>query len=119
MTGGPGAGKGTICTKLAQELGLEHVCVGDLLRAEIERYENDCPTLKPVKQAMDDGRLAPIGAIGMVLMDKLCETKQAVVLLDGFPRSPEQMKMFQRYVSCLHQASLILFNLGCKSRRNC
>ncbi|KAL2000914.1 hypothetical protein VTN02DRAFT_2468 [Thermoascus thermophilus] len=94
--GGPGAGKGTICARLAQELGLAHVCVGDLLRAEMERCGNDYPALKPVKQAMEEGRLAPIWAIRMVLMDKLCETKRTVVLLDGFPRSLEQMEMFQR-----------------------
>ncbi|KAL2005906.1 hypothetical protein VTN00DRAFT_10399 [Thermoascus crustaceus] len=94
---GPGVGKGIICARLAQELGLTHICVGDLLRAEIERYGNGCPALKPAKQAIEDGRLAPIGAIRTVLMDKLCETKQSVVLLDGFPRSLKQMEMFERY----------------------
>ena len=34
VLGGPGAGKGTICSMLAIKYGHVHLSVGDLLRAE-------------------------------------------------------------------------------------
>lgn len=94
--GGPGAGKGTLCTRLAQEMGLAHVCVGDLLRAAIERSD-EFEAREQVQRAMKEGKLAPVGAIRTVL-EKALQT-QSVVLLDGFPRSLEQMSMFEEFVS--------------------
>ncbi|KAL1983478.1 hypothetical protein VTN96DRAFT_10299 [Rasamsonia emersonii] len=92
--GGPGAGKGTLCTRLAQEMGLAHVCVGDLLRAAIERSD-EFEAREQVQRAMKEGKLAPVGAIRTVL-EKALQT-QSVVLLDGFPRSLEQMSMFEEF----------------------
>lgn len=37
VIGGPGVGKGTQCSRLAVDLGLEHISVGDLLRKESQR----------------------------------------------------------------------------------
>ena len=35
ILGGPGAGKGTQCKKLSDELGFVHLSAGDLLRNEV------------------------------------------------------------------------------------
>jgi hypothetical protein len=37
VLGGPGAGKGTQCTRLVQNFGYVHLSAGDLLRAERQR----------------------------------------------------------------------------------
>ena len=34
-SGGPGSGKGTQCSKIAEEFGFAHLSAGDLLRKEI------------------------------------------------------------------------------------
>jgi adenylate kinase family enzyme len=34
VIGGPGAGKGTLCARLARECNYKHLSAGDLLRAE-------------------------------------------------------------------------------------
>ena len=34
VTGGPGAGKGTQCSKIVENFGYVHLSAGDLLRAE-------------------------------------------------------------------------------------
>jgi adenylate kinase family enzyme len=36
ILGGPGAGKGTQCTRLAQDNGWVHISIGDVLRDEVE-----------------------------------------------------------------------------------
>jgi adenylate kinase family enzyme len=51
------------------------------------------------QEAMQDGKLAPVDLIGRVLDQALRESKSVVVLLDGFPRSLEQMTMFKDNVS--------------------
>ncbi|KAJ9194783.1 hypothetical protein DTO164E3_7204 [Paecilomyces variotii] len=84
--GGPGAGKGTICARLAHDLGLLHVCVGDLLR--------DDPHLIDMEDAMREGRLMPNYVVANALGKELSRTT-GPVLLDGFPRSQDQMMMFQ------------------------
>jgi len=35
VVGGPGAGKGTQCTKIKEAMGFHHYSTGDLLRAEV------------------------------------------------------------------------------------
>lgn len=35
LSGGPGSGKGTQCTKIVKNFGLTHLSAGDLLRREI------------------------------------------------------------------------------------
>ncbi|KAL1862221.1 hypothetical protein Plec18170_001046 [Paecilomyces lecythidis] len=84
--GGPGAGKGTICARLAHDLGLLHVCVGDLLR--------DDPDLNEMEDAMREGKLVPNYVVANALGRELSKTT-GPVLLDGFPRSQDQMMMFQ------------------------
>ncbi|KAJ9226033.1 hypothetical protein DTO207G8_97 [Paecilomyces variotii] len=88
--GGPGAGKGTICARLAHDLGLLHVCVGDLLR--------DDPHLIDMEDAMREGRLMPNYVVANALGKELSRTT-GPVLLDGFPRSQDQMMMFQHDTS--------------------
>ena len=35
VLGGPGSGKGTLCSKLVEDHGFVHLSAGDLLRAEV------------------------------------------------------------------------------------
>jgi len=37
ITGGPGSGKGTQCTRIVEKFGLVHLSTGDLLRAEVKK----------------------------------------------------------------------------------
>jgi UMP-CMP kinase len=47
VLGGPGAGKGTMCAKLVEDFGFEHLSAGDLLRAE--RKKGAHTTISPTK----------------------------------------------------------------------
>lgn len=55
-----------------------------------------------MQQAMLEGKLAPVEAIRTVLDQELRRIKSVAVLLDGFPRSLEQMTMFEDSVSLVY-----------------
>ena len=98
--GGPGVGKGTQCTRLVTDLGITHLSVGDLLRIEADKIL--------AKQEIDivafmrDGKLVPKEIVQGVLEDAVVFNVRAgktQILLDGFPRSMDQKKLFEARVS--------------------
>ena len=100
LAGGPGVGKGTQCTKLASDLGAAHLSVGDLLRREaskvLEKHGID------ILAHMRDGKLVPKEIVQGVLEDDLVlniKAGKTRILLDGFPRSMDQMNLFEASVS--------------------
>lgn len=97
IPGGPGAGKGTICRKLARDLRLAHVCVGDLLRTAMENGTLDEEAKSQVQEAIQQGGLAPWSIILKVIHAEEVDI-DAPILLDGFPRSLEQMNAYEKSV---------------------
>lgn len=106
-TGGPGVGKGTQCSRLAADLNLMHVSLGDLLRASADG-SLDSSTAELVKYHMRDGTLVPSEQVVRILQDhiksKLAEGRQRF-LLDGFPRSMDQHCHFEKQVRLHEQLS--------------
>ena len=99
VVGGPGVGKGTQCALAAEEFGFEHISVGHLLRVE-----QNSPGSK-FKDFISDSIRKSVVVPAMLTM-KLLETKlesaqaqgKAGILLDGFPRSAEQLEAFEQAV---------------------
>ncbi|KAL2057377.1 hypothetical protein ABVK25_002430 [Lepraria finkii] len=96
VIGGPGVGKGTQCTRLAQDLKLVHISVGDLLRKEAEKsldgQEFD------IKAIMGHASLVPHTYVHDVLQRCLVQhlkDGRSDFLIDGFPRSKEQAQFFK------------------------
>ncbi len=88
LIGPPGAGKGTQGTRLAERLGLEHIAVGDILRAEVDAGS---PLGAEAAGYMRRGELVPDGVILGLLRPRLEAAVRANgFLLDGFPRSVQQ-----------------------------
>ena len=88
LIGPPGSGKGTQGERLADNLGLEHIAAGDLLRAEVAA---ETPLGRQVSGLMQRGELVPDVVIISLLLPKVLAASEANgYLLDGFPRSVEQ-----------------------------
>ncbi|KAF6232774.1 hypothetical protein HO173_008988 [Letharia columbiana] len=96
VIGGPGVGKGTQCARLVTDLGVLHLSVGDLLRAGADKILT--------KQGIDivaymrDGKLVPKETVQGILEDAIVFSVKAGkthILLDGFPRSVDQTKLFE------------------------
>lgn len=86
--GPPGSGKGTQASRLEQELHVNHMSTGDILRAEVKL---GTPLGQQVGRIMAAGDLVPDDLIVEIVRSRLPEAEQGVgVLLDGFPRTVAQ-----------------------------
>ena len=88
MVGGPGAGKGTQASRLAERLGLPHVSSGDLFRRHLR---DDTPLGRRARRYIDRGALVPDELTISMVEQRLAEPDaEAGAILDGFPRTRPQ-----------------------------
>ena len=86
--GPPGAGKGTMASRLAEEKGIPHVSTGDIFR---ENINNETDLGKRVKAILDSGELVPDELTIELVRDRLSqEDAKKGFILDGFPRTIPQ-----------------------------
>ena len=86
--GPPGAGKGTVAGKLAEQLGIPHISTGDLFRDAIK---NQTDLGKKVKEILDSGALVPDEVTVDLVRERLSQGDVGSgYILDGFPRTIPQ-----------------------------
>jgi UMP-CMP kinase len=94
--GGPGVGKGTQCSRLAQDQDFHHISVGELLREEARNPSS--PYSEFIAESIQKSVLIP-ASFTTELLSKEMSRAQAQgkrrFLLDGFPRSVEQASDFE------------------------
>lgn len=99
VLGGPGSGKGTLCDSLVGGLGFRHISVGELLRAEVASGSD---LGKEVEAIMQSGGLVSDELALRIVRSSLDSRPYAGtavnVLLDGFPRTMDQAKLFEEDV---------------------
>jgi adenylate kinase family enzyme len=97
VLGGPGTGKGTVCAKLSQEFSMPHLSMGDLLRAEVKRGSELGARIHAI---IDGGNIVPAAITVELLLAAIARERSEAtaankpirgVLVDGFPRSMEQV----------------------------
>lgn len=106
VIGGPGAGKGTQCSLLADMYGarVQHLSAGDLLREERARPGSIYGDL--INTFITEGRIVPF-EITISLLQKAMECRKAeCYLIDGFPRAIDQGEAFERAIC---QSSALIF----------
>jgi adenylate kinase len=90
LFGAPGVGKGTYAKKIAPYCGIPHISTGDLVRAAVKKN----PSLK---EALEKGDLCSNDTITTILKERLdLPDAQRGVLLDGYPRSAEQVELLDK-----------------------
>lgn len=108
VLGGPGAGKGTQCSRLVDSYGFAHLSAGDLLRAEQARPGSDFGEL--ISTCIKDGTIVPmevtIKLLENAMSDVIREHGTKRFLIDGFPRKMDQAIKFEESVC---RARMILF----------
>ena len=104
LMGCPGAGKGTQSARLKQELQLEHISTGDVLRAEMAAGSE---LGKQISGLINAGNLVPDGLMISILEQRVKATDKGIIF-DGFPRTvaqaqalDEMMKRLQRKITAV------------------
>lgn len=87
VLGGPGAGKGTQCSKIAEEFKFVHLSAGDLLRAERAKAESKHADL--INSYIKEGKIVPVEITVQLILAAMDKTPGKKFLIDGFPRNED------------------------------
>jgi adenylate kinase len=102
IVGPPGAGKGTQATQIAETLGVPAISTGDIFRANV-RDETELGV--KVKTIMDAGDYVPDSLTNELVSDRLDQSDAAQgFLLDGYPRTLQQVGFLDDYLAAKGQA---------------
>ncbi|XP_052176875.1 UMP-CMP kinase isoform X2 [Diospyros lotus] len=104
VLGGPGSGKGTQCLKIVETFGFSHLSAGDLLRKEISsNSENGAKILETIKE----GKIVPSEVTVKLIQRAIESNNNDRFLIDGFPRSEENRRAYERIVGA--EPNIVLF----------
>lgn len=93
--GPPGAGKGTLAAKVAEEYKIPQISTGDIFR---ENIKNQTELGKKVKAIMDAGGLVGDDVVLEIVKDRLKKDDcKNGFILDGFPRTIPQAEAFEKF----------------------
>ncbi|PWA87605.1 UMP-CMP kinase [Artemisia annua] len=102
--GGPGVGKGTQCTRIAETYGFTHLSVGDLLRNEISSTSEYGDM---ILETITKGKIVS-SEVTVKLLKKAIETSEADrFLVDGFPRTEENRVAYEQIIGI--EPEVVLF----------
>ena len=97
IIGAPGAGKGTQASKIAQNYGVPAVATGDIFRANIAGGTKLGKRVQPI---IERGELVPDSLTNDLVADRLTqEDVQSGFLLDGYPRTVEQVHALDKMLA--------------------
>ena len=95
--GPPGAGKGTIASKICEDAGIPHISTGDLFRKAIK---NQTELGKKVQQIIESGDLVPDALTVALVKERLQKDDcNGGFVLDGFPRTIGQADSLAKFSS--------------------
>lgn len=92
----PAAGKGTLAQLLCDRLGYIQLSTGDMLR---EKAKTD----QEISDMLKTGKLLSDELVFSILEEKLATLNDEVYILDGFPRTVEQAKMYKELLMKLNK----------------
>ncbi|ONI61947.1 adenylate kinase [Leifsonia sp. ALI-44-B] len=97
IVGPPGAGKGTQASAVAEAYGIPAISTGDIFRANIEQGTE---LGKQVQEVMASGGFVPDELTNSIVADRLKQDDaQGGFLLDGYPRTTEQVHELDRILA--------------------
>mgnify|MGYP000170242837 CR=1 FL=1 len=96
IIGAPGSGKTTDAELIAAKHdNITHYSTGDMLRAEVA---SGSEMGKIIDSFVSKGNLVPIETIIETIINSIKNAPTPVVIIDGYPRSGEQMMELDRYL---------------------
>ncbi len=94
--GPPGAGKGTQAKKITTLLNIPHLSTGDILRSKSKQNDDLGNELKNI---MSSGKLVSDDILNRIVAEKINTDCKNGFLLDGYPRTLNQSKFLNNFLS--------------------
>jgi adenylate kinase len=97
IIGAPGSGKTTDAQLIAAKHdNITHYSTGDMFRAEIA---SGSERGKTIDSYVSKGNLVPIGIVIETIVEAIKKAPTPVIVIDGYPRSVEQMVELDKYLA--------------------
>jgi adenylate kinase len=97
IIGAPGSGKTTDAQIIAEKNNnITHYSTGDLLRAEVATGSD---IGKEIDKYVSNGNLVPIDVVIQTIISAINKSPDNNILIDGYPRSIEQMTKLDEYIN--------------------
>ncbi len=95
IIGAPGSGKTTDAELIAKRNSdrIAHYSTGELLRAEVAK---GTPLGATIASYIDNGKLVPLEIVMDTIKNAILNSDKEIILIDGFPRSIEQMEALDK-----------------------
>lgn len=109
IMGAPGAGKGSVSSRIVEKYGVVHISTGDMLRAAMAEKT---PIGLKVKDYMDSGSLVPDKIIHDMIIERLSKDDiKKGFLFDGYPRTLDQAIDLDKILKMLNKKIDAVINL--------
>jgi adenylate kinase len=109
IVGPPGVGKGTQAARISEAFGIPTISTGDIFRSNIAQGTE---LGKQVKAIVDAGDYVPDTLTNALVEDRLRSADAAHgFLLDGYPRTPDQVKHLDALLAADGQALDVVIRL--------
>lgn len=112
VLGGPGSGKGTNCTKIADKFGYCHLSSGDLLR---EERNSGSPLSDMINNTIQAGNLVSSEVTVDLLHNAIRKSDSQKFLIDGFPRNSQNLAQWDIIMHKTTHVEFVLF-LDCPEK---
>lgn len=107
VLGGPGAGKGTQCSKIVERFEFVHLSAGDLLREERARAGSKYGQL--IDDYIRNGKIVPVEVTCSLLEAAMEKSGKTKFLIDGFPRNQDNLDGWNRQMADKVDFQFVLF----------
>ena len=105
IIGAPGSGKTTDAELIAQNNeNITHYSTGDMLRAEVASGSD---LGKEMDSYISKGNIVPINIVIQTIVEAIKSSSTEVVVIDGYPRSLEQMDALSSYLESETSVELV------------
>ena len=107
--GPPGAGKGTQAKIISDFLNISHLSTGDILRKKLLDKDDIASELRSI---MSSGNLVSDQILNSIVSARLKIEANNGFILDGYPRTLEQAKYLESYLSEKSSSIDYIFNIN-------